>query len=353
MAPRARSVWISRGSATMSCTRMRGLSELNGSWNTTWTALRYSMSSGPRRPAMSRPSKAIDPAVGVSCSRISLEVVVFPHPDSPMSPSVSPAWMAKSIPSTAFTQAAPRPSRPGRAGKCFFSPRTSRTGSAMGFAGAVQQPAPGHAAVAQPDVLGLLDRASGHGCGTAWMKSASPGQGREVWRLAGNRIEGLLAAELRHRAHEGPRVGMLGFVEQLAYGRVLDDPARVHHGDAVAHLGHDAEVVGDEDEGHARLALDVLEEIEILRLDGHVEVRGGLVGDDQARAPGERDGPHDALAHAPAHLMWIVAHPPLGGGDADGPQEVLHALAQRPAPELLVKECGLRHLPEDGEERVQ
>jgi len=37
---------------------------------------------------MSRPSKRIVPEVGVSCNRISLEVVVFPHPDSPMSPSV-------------------------------------------------------------------------------------------------------------------------------------------------------------------------------------------------------------------------------------------------------------------------
>jgi hypothetical protein len=31
----------------------------------------------------------IAPDVGVSCSRISFEVVVFPHPDSPMRPSVS------------------------------------------------------------------------------------------------------------------------------------------------------------------------------------------------------------------------------------------------------------------------
>ena len=73
----------------MSSTRMRGLSELNGSWNTTCTARRYAMRSLPPRPAMSRPSKAIAPDVGVSCSRISFEVVVFPHPDSPMRPSVS------------------------------------------------------------------------------------------------------------------------------------------------------------------------------------------------------------------------------------------------------------------------
>src|SRR5262245_10987381 len=290
MADRESWVWISRGSAMMSCTRMRGLSELKGSWNTTWTARRYSMSWGPRRPAISLPSKAIDPSVGVSCSRMSLEVVVFPHPDSPMSPSVSPAWMAKSTPSTALTTRLPRPSRPWRAGKCFFSPETSRTGSAMGgFLRTGQEPAPGDAAVAKVDVPWLLARASGDGFGTARVKGASRGQRGEVGRLPRDRIEGLLAAEPGHRAHQGARVGVLGIVEQFTHRRLLDDLAGIHHGHPVAHPGHDAEVVGDEDEGHARLALDVLEEIQILGLDGDVEVRGGLVGDDQARAPGQRD----------------------------------------------------------------
>src|SRR6516225_5435907 len=44
------------------------------------------------------------PALGVSCSRISLAVVVLPQPDSPMTPSVSPGSTVKSTPSTALTQ---------------------------------------------------------------------------------------------------------------------------------------------------------------------------------------------------------------------------------------------------------
>jgi len=160
----------------MSSTRMRGLSELKGSWNTTCTARRYAMSSVPSRPAMSRPSKAIDPAVGVSCSKINLEVVVFPHPDSPMRPSVSPGWIAKSTPSTAFTHVLPRPSSPCRTGKCFFSPRTSRTGSATvrsRFVLAFHEPAPGDAPVAEMEVPRLLARAAWHGLGAARMKRAS------------------------------------------------------------------------------------------------------------------------------------------------------------------------------------
>src|SRR5260370_34816949 len=53
---------------------------------------------------MSSPSYRMTPALGGSCNRMSLEVVVLPHPDSPIRPSVSPGWIARSTSSTAFTQ---------------------------------------------------------------------------------------------------------------------------------------------------------------------------------------------------------------------------------------------------------
>src|SRR3989442_224874 len=304
------------------------------------------MSSWPLSWAMSGPWKAIVRAVGRSCSRMSLAVVVWRHRDSPMSPSVSPAWMAKSTPSTAFTHVAPRPNSPCRAGKCFASPRTSRTGSAM-------EPAPGDASVGEAEVPGLVGRAAWQDIGAARMEVTAGRQVGQVGWLARDRIQRLLAAELRHRAEQGSRVRVLGVVEQLPHRRPLDELTRIHHGDLVTHLRDDAQVVRHEDEGHAGLPLDVLEEVEILRLDRDVEVRRGLVGDDEARPAGEGDRPDDALAHAAAHLMGILAHSPLRRGDADGAEEVLHALPQRAAPQLLVEEGGLRHLPEDGEERIQ
>src|SRR5215471_18351637 len=261
------------------------------------------MSPEPVRSAMSWPSNVIAPAVGFSWRRMSLAVVVLPHPDSPMSPSVSRGRMEKSTPSTAFTHVAPPPSRRRRTGKCFFSPRTSRTVSVTPRAFAFQEPAAGDAAVAEVDVAGLLGPAASLHVRAARVERTAGGESSQVGRLPRNRIEGVLAAELRHRAEECTRVRMLGMVEQLANGGCLHDLAGVHHGHPVTHLGHDAQVVGHEDEGHARLALDVLEEVEVLRLDGHVEIGGGLVGDDQSRAAGEGDGADDALAHAAAHLM--------------------------------------------------
>jgi len=45
----------------------------------------------------------------------------------------------------------------------------------------------------------------------------------------------------------------------------------VHDDDGLARLGHDAQVVSDEDDRRVELALQVLHQLEDLRLDRHVE----------------------------------------------------------------------------------
>jgi hypothetical protein len=64
----------------------------------------------------------------------------------------------------------------------------------------------------------------------------------------------------------------------------LDDAAGIHHRDLVGHFGDHAEIVGDQDDRHAGLLLQVAQQIEDLRLHGHVERGGRLVGDQQHRA---------------------------------------------------------------------
>ncbi len=56
-------------------------------------------------------------------------------------------------------------------------------------------------------------------------------------------------------------------------------------------MADDPEVVGDEDVGERELLLEVIEEIQHLRLDRDVQGRDGLVGDDQLRP--ECEGPRD------------------------------------------------------------
>src|SRR5438132_11707171 len=126
--------------------------------------------------------------------------------------------MAKSTPSTAFTHVAPRPSSRWRTGKCFFSPRTSRTGEAI-----AHEPAPRDAAAGEVDIARFFGRAAGHRLGAARVEGAARREVGQVRRLAGDRVQGLLAPELRHRAEQGARVRMLGVVEQRAHGPLLDD----------------------------------------------------------------------------------------------------------------------------------
>jgi hypothetical protein len=73
---------------------------------------------------------------------------------------------------------------------------------------------------------------------------------------------------------------MPGVVIDLPHRALLDDFASVHHRHPVAHLSDDTQIVGDENQRHAGLALQVFEEIEVLQLDGDVQIGGRLVGDD-------------------------------------------------------------------------
>src|ERR1043166_2771271 len=141
------------------------------------------------------------PALGVSCSRISLAVVVLPQPDSPMTPRVSPDSMVKSTPSTALTHATRRGNRPLTLGKYFASPSACSSGAMQRpvvfldpwrGAPAARGPAGG-----APHVVGLRADAARQGFAAARMKGAARRQRCEVGRLTRDREQRLLAAELR------------------------------------------------------------------------------------------------------------------------------------------------------------
>ena len=82
---------------------------------------------------------------------------------------------------------------------------------------------------------------------------------------------------------QAARVGVHGPAEH-ALGRAALDQARgIHHVHAVGVARDDAEIVRDDDDGDAEAAREVLHQLQDLRLDGDVERRGRLVGDQQLR----------------------------------------------------------------------
>ena len=112
---------------------------------------------------------------------------------------------------------------------------------------------------------------------------------------------------LRLGGEQLPRVGMCCGCREHALDRpVLDDLALRHHADLVGDLAHDAEVVGDEQHRHAEAGLELLQQLQDLRLHRDVERGGRLVGDQEIGLVGERQRDHDALALAARELVRVA-----------------------------------------------
>ncbi len=126
----------------------------------------------------------------------------------------------------------------------------------------------------------------------------------------------------RHRVEQTPRVRVLRPLEDLARRAVLHRAAGVHHHHGVRRLGDDAEIVRDQDDADVELALEVLDQLEDLRLHGHVERGRRLVADQDGRVVDERHRDHRALAHAARELVRVVARPAVGVRDPDVLEEL-------------------------------
>jgi len=142
-------------------------------------------------------------------------------------------------------------------------------------------------------------------------------------------------------------------VEDVAGPPELHDAPGVHHGDPVAELGDDSEIVRDEHERQVRLALDLFQETEVLRLDRDVERGRRLVGDQEARLARDGDGARDALADAAAHLVRVGMHATLGIADPNLTQELDHPFVEGAAPQPTMERQGLGDLLADRHRRVE
>src|SRR3990172_6477844 len=86
-----------------------------------------------------------------------------------------------------------------------------------------------------------------------------------------------LAFSLDHRVWDGHRreqrlgVRVKRMVVKLISSRQLDDLAQVHYGCAIGDMPHHAQVVGDEQVSQAKPALQLLQQVDHLRLDGYIQ----------------------------------------------------------------------------------
>ena len=110
---------------------------------------------------------------------------------------------------------------------------------------------------------------------------------RRLGRIDAQQIElawqrrALHRAETRHGGEQGARVGVVRRGKNRLRRPAFDTFAAIHDLHAVGNLGDHAHVVRDEDDAHLHFVLQGVDERQDLRLDGHVERRRRLVGDEQ------------------------------------------------------------------------
>ena len=148
------------------------------------------------------------------------------------------------------------------------------------------------------DVLGVVRDRLELGVGRA--RCASRTYGQRGWNEQppgsvisdGGRPEIGTSSSPRGRSSRGidrsrPHVyGCSGDAKIVSFDACSTISPGVHHRDLVGDLRHDAEVVGDHHDRGVELGLQALDQVQDLRLDGHVECRRRLVGDQQLRVVG-------------------------------------------------------------------
>ena len=93
--------------------------------------------------------------------------------------------------------------------------------------------------------------------------------------------------------------------EQGYYIRRFSQGAAVQHRYPVAHVGDNAQVVGNQQDGGAQFPAEPLEPLQNFRLQGNIQPGGGFIGNQQAGAHYQGDSQHYPLAHSAAEVEGI------------------------------------------------
>ena len=119
-----------------------------------------------------------------------------------------------------------------------------------------------------------------------------------------------------------PCTGGSGARKSSSDGPTSTIDAEVHDGDPVGDVVDDAEVVRDEDVRQVELVLQVVEQVDHLRLDRDVERGDRLVGDDQLRVQRERARDADPLPLSARELVRVAVD--VIGREPDDLEQLAH-----------------------------
>ncbi|MGB7255691.1 MAG: hypothetical protein WBC94_19050 [Xanthobacteraceae bacterium] len=114
-----------------------------------------------------------------------------------------------------------------------------------------------------------------------------------------------IGAHRRIGQQQAARIRVRGVGQDGSRRPAFDGAPRIHDNHVVANLYRQPQVVGDENDGGAVLALHVRDQPDDRRVHGDIERRRRLIGNDQAWIAGKRHRNEHALAHAAGQLMRI------------------------------------------------
>ncbi len=155
----------------------------------------------------------------------------------------------------------------------------------------------------------VLGFATVHTLAATGLEVAAVGGVEQVKRVAGDAFQAHFGAvDGGERAHQALGVWVFGVVQDLFGVAQFDQFAGVHDADAVGDLAHQAQVVGDEQDGKAELVFQLVQFVHDVAFDDDVEGGGRFVHDDQFGAQDQGDGNDHALTHAAGQLVRIGLH---------------------------------------------
>ena len=99
---------------------------------------------------------------------------------------------------------------------------------------------------------------------------------------------------------------MLWIVKNIICSPVFDYFARIHDRNPLTHTGNNAKVMGNHDNCHAKLVLQLHHQLQDLRLNRHIQSRRRLVRNQKLRLTGKRHSNHDTLPHTSRKLVRIL-----------------------------------------------
>src|SRR6202041_3134584 len=110
----------------------------------------------------------------------------------------------------------------------------------------------------------------------------------------------------RDSGKQRPRIRVARLGEDFVATGDFDDPAQVHNRHALADVFDHPQIVRNEEIRQMKIVLQVLQQVDYLRLDRNVEGRDRFVEHQEARLDGERSRNADTLALAAGELVRVT-----------------------------------------------